>query len=227
MFYTENFSLLKLNLNQTPFCRFFLIIGKSTTSEFYPIFESNLNNMKSVKSQFFVFLALALLITSCLTAEKKEYTFLFTGINSGTLTIKYINIYASSIDSASQVTGDFNDLQSNYIAGEKIDLDYPGATKIKKRLFEENGQLCAEVTMDFPDLASARLYQYDKKSPIMFCVNTAFDTETYLESNGHYGGDYMPVVFFDGESKVLKITTKISEPDSLSVSLLNEWKRNK
>lgn len=183
--------------------------------------------MKTFKFQFLSILTLTLLITSCLTIEKKEYTFQFNGTNSGTLTIKYINIYASSIDSASQITSDFNDLQTNYIAGEKIDLDYPGATNIKKRLFEENGQLCAEVTMDFADLAAVRLYQFEKKSPIMFCVTSAFDTETYLASTGHYGGDYMPVIFFDGENKVLKITTKISEPDSLSVSLLNEWKRNK
>jgi len=183
--------------------------------------------MKTVKFQFFAILALALFITSCLTVEKKQYTFQFTGSNSGKLTIKYINIYASGVDSASQITDDFNDLKSNYIAGDKIELDYPGATNIVKRLFEENGQLCAEVTMDFPDLASARLYQYDKKSPIMFCMNTAFDTETYLESSGLYGGDYMPVVFFDGESKVLKLTTKISTADSLSVSLIDEWKRNK
>jgi len=183
--------------------------------------------MKTFNFQFFAILALALLITSCLTVEKKEYTFQFTGINSGKLTIKYINIYASSVDSASQITDDFNDLKSNYINGEKVELDYPGATNIQKRLFEENGQLCAEVTMDFSDLAAARLYQYDKKSPFMFCVNTAFDTESYLESSGQYGGDFMPVVFFDAESKVMKLTTKISAPDSLSVSLINEWKRNK
>lgn len=183
--------------------------------------------MKTFRFQMFALLALALLITSCLTVEKKEYTFQFTGINSGKLTIKYINIFASSIDSSSQLADDYKDLKSTYIDGEKIELDYPGATNIKKRLFEEKGQLCAEVTMDFADLASARLYQYDKKSPFMFCVNTAFDTESYLESSGQYGGESMPVVFFDGESKVLKLTTKVSAPDSLSVSLLNEWKRNK
>lgn len=183
--------------------------------------------MKTFKFQFFAILALAVLITSCLTVEKKEYTFQFTGINSGKLTIKYINIFASSIDSSSQLADDYKDLKSTYIDGEKIELDYPGASNIRKRLFEENGQLCAEVTMDFADLASVRLYQYDKKSPFMFCVNTAFDTETYQESSGQYGSESMPVVFFDAESKVLRLTTKVSAPDSLSVSLLSEWKREK
>ena len=182
--------------------------------------------MQSCKFQFIAVLAMALLITSCLTVEKKEYTFQFTGINSGRLTIRYINIYSTSVDSSSQVENDYKDLQSNYIAGEKVELDYPSATNVKKRLFEEDGKLCAEVTMDFPDLAAARLYQYDKKSPILFCVSTAFDTETYLESNGRYGGEFMPVVFFDGESTVLKVTTRISVPDSLSLSLLPEWKKN-
>jgi hypothetical protein len=106
--------------------------------------------MKTFKFQFFAILALASLITSCLTVEKKEYKFELTGKNSGTLTIKYINIFASGIDSASQIADDFDDLKTNYIAGDKIEQDYPTATNIKKRLFEENGQLCAEVTMDFP-----------------------------------------------------------------------------
>jgi hypothetical protein len=61
----------------------------------------------------------------------------------------------------------------------------------------------------------------------MFCVSTAFDTETYLESSGEYGGDFMPVVFFPEGSKVLNLTTKISAPDSTSVSLVGEWKKNK
>jgi hypothetical protein len=183
--------------------------------------------MKTFRFQIFAVLALAFLISSCLTVEKKEYKFEFTGKNSGKLTIKYINIFSSGADSASQITDDYADLQNNYIAGDKIELDYPTATNITKRLFEENGQLCAEVTMDFPDLAAARLYQPDKDSPIMFCVSTAFDTESYLESSGEYGGDFMPVVFFPNGNKVLNLSTKITEPDSTSVSLINEWKKNK
>jgi hypothetical protein len=182
--------------------------------------------MKTLRFQIFVMLAIALLITSCLTVEKKEYKFELTGKNSGKLTIKYINIFSSGADSATQITDDFNDLKTNYIEGDKIEQDYPTATNFKKRLFEENGQLCAEVTMDFPDLAAARLYQPDKDSPIMFCVSTAFDTESYLESSGEYGGDFMPVVFFPNDNKVLNLSTKITAPDSTSVSLIKEWKKN-
>lgn len=183
--------------------------------------------MKTFRFQLFTVLSLALLITSCLTVEKKEYKFELTGKNSGKLTIKYINIFSSGADSVAQISDDFNDLQTNYIAGDKIEQDYPTATNFKKRLFDENGQLCAEVTMDFPDLAAARLYQPDKDSPIMFCVSTAFDTENYLESSGEYGGDFMPVVFFEKGSKELNLTTKITAPDSASVSLINEWKKSK
>lgn len=178
---------------------------------------------------FFVILALGLITTSCLTVEKKQYTFEFTGKNSGKLTIKYINIM-SIVDSAGYTENiDFNDLLDNYLNGNKINEQYPTAKNITKRLFEENGVLCAEVIMDFPDLESARLYQFDKKSPYMFHASSV-DGETYAESNGTYGGDVMPVVMFPSKMKKLTVTTNISQPaDDTYVSLLNEfrkWKKN-
>ncbi len=167
----------------------------------------------------------ALFLSSCLTVEKKEYTFEFTGANSGKLTIRYINIM-SVMDNENDVSaGDFEELLSNYINGDQIAQDYPGATNVKTRLYEQNGLLCGEVTMDFPSLSAARLYQYDKNSPLMLSIGAALDSESYSESNGSYGGDFMPVVFWPGNSKKLTLTTSVSSPDDSSLSLVNEFRK--
>jgi hypothetical protein len=166
-----------------------------------------------------------LILSSCLTVEKKQYTFEFTGKNAGKLTIKYINIM-SVVDSAGVTeVEDFNDLVDNYLNGDKISTSYPEAKNITKRLFEENGVLCAEVIMDFPDLTAARLYQLDKKSPFMFLASSV-DGETYVESNGTYGGDIMPVVIFQNKLKTLNVTTSVTTGnDENNVSLLGEFKK--
>lgn len=180
-----------------------------------------------------IFLILAvgvfsMFLVSCLTVEKKQYTFEFTGKNSGKLTIKYINIM-SNVDSAGYTeTQDFDELLNSYVNGTKIEESYPEVTNISKRLFEENGVLCGEVIMEFPNLSAARLYQFDSKSPFMFFASSV-DVETYVESNGTYGGDNMPVVMFPSKMNKLTITTSISKPtDESYVSLLGEyikWKK--
>lgn len=183
--------------------------------------------MKKIVSVLVVALV-AVILTGCLTVEKKQYTFEFTGKNSGKLTIKYINIM-SNVDSAGYTEiVDFDDLVTNYLNGTKIEESYPGATNITKRVFEENGVLCGEVTMEFPNLEAARLYQYDKKSPFMFYASSV-DGETYVESNGVYGGDNLPVVMWPAKLKKLVVTTSVSKPsDESYVSLLGEyikWKK--
>ncbi len=181
--------------------------------------------------RIFLFIAIgvfAFFLSSCLTVEKKQYTFELTGKDSGKLTIKYINIM-SNVDSAGYTEPkDFEDLLTSYINGSKIEESYPDAKNISKRLFEENGVLCGEVIMEFPSIKAARLYQFDSKSPFMFYASSV-DGETYVESNGTYGGDNMPVVMFPTKLKTLTVTTSVSKPtDEKFVSLLgeyNKWKK--
>lgn len=184
-----------------------------------------MRTLKSLKLAVITFLAL--ILTSCLTVEKKEYSFELTGDNSGKMTIRYINILSSMDDGNDVTAADFQELLDKYLNGDQIVQDFPGATNIKKRLYEDNGQLCGEITLDFADLSSARLYQYDKKSPVMMCISAAFDSETYINSNGSYGNDFMPVVFWPSGSKKLDVTTSVTTPDETTMSLLPtyiEWK---
>lgn len=162
--------------------------------------------------------------SSCLTVESKEYTYELTDNNSGKLTIKYVNIYSIMDDGKDVSADDFKELVDKYLQGNQIMEEFPNATNIKSRLFEENGYLCGEVTLDFTDLNSARLYQFDKTSPIMMNISTAFDSESYAGSNGVYGNEHMPVVFWPSDSKKLTVTTSISKPDETGVNLLNEYR---
>lgn len=168
---------------------------------------------------------IVLIFSSCLTVEKKEYSFELTGANSGKLTIRYINIISVMDDGKDVTQEDFAEILERYINGEQLEQDFPGATNIKTRLYEQNNQLCGELTLDFPSLSSARLYQYDKNSPIMMSITAAYDSETYISSNGSYGNDYMPVVFWPTGTKVMNVITSVSVPDETALSLVGEFRR--
>ena len=176
------------------------------------------NGIKLLALAFFAFL-----LSSCLTVEKKEYKWEITGPNSGTLTITYINIL-SDMDDTLDVSGeDFEELLSSYLYGTYVDDHFPMAKNIQKRLFAKDNQLWGEVIMEFDDLQAVHLYQHEKKGPYMFCVNTAADTESYEESSGEFGGDYMPVVFWAAKNKDLTLTTLVQELDESTLSLIGEY----
>jgi hypothetical protein len=181
--------------------------------------------MKRVQILLLLMAVTTMIMTSCLTVEKKFYTFEFKGKGSGTLTIKYYNIM-SIVDSAGVTEiEDFDALLNDYLNGDKINSSYPDAQNIQKRLFEEDGVLCAEVTMDFATINAARLYQFDAKSPYTFYVSS-IDGETYIESNGSYGGDNCPVAMWSPKTKKLTISTSVSKPtDESYVSLVKEYRK--
>lgn len=181
--------------------------------------------MSKVISKTLIFAFILLFLSSCLTVEKKEYTFVLKDSNSGTLTIKFINIMSMKDDTTNVSASDFEELISSYIDGNEIESDFKNATVRGKRLFEEKGVLCAEVVIDFSDLESVGLFRYDTKSPYMFNLSSFLDSETFLKSNGTYGGEVMPVVFWPYDKATFDLTTYITTPDETTVSLLEEFKK--
>jgi hypothetical protein len=171
-------------------------------------------------------LALTLTLASCLHVEKKKYTFELTGENSGKLTIKYINIFSNKESDTLDISDkDYESLINDYLEGNKLEEDYPGARNFKKRIFEEDGVLCGEVTMEFESLDVVKLFKYDKTSPLMYYYKTAND-EKFLETNGKTTNT-MPVVFWDKNSKKLELTTKQDEFGATSVSLVEQFRKKK
>jgi hypothetical protein len=176
---------------------------------------------------FLIVIIVSMCLVSCLTCERKEYTFQLTNVNSGRLTIKYVNIFSSLVDSSGELSADYDEMINLWLLGEKVERDFPKAKKFKKRLFEENGVLCGEVTMEFDDLANVNLYRYMQKGPYMFSMSGVNDDdEKFAQSNGEFGGDKIPVIFWPEDTRTLRFSTKIAEPDSTSVSMLERWKLN-
>lgn len=138
--------------------------------------------------------------------------------------IKYVNIFSSLIDSTGELSADYDEMMDLWLNGEKIERDFPQAKKFKKRLFKENGTLCGEVIMEFDDISKINIYRFKDKGPFMFSMAAVNDdNETFLQTNGEYGGDKMPVIFWPDDSRTLRFSTKIATPDTSCVSMLDQW----
>ena len=175
-----------------------------------------------------ILIVVSVSMTGCLTCERKEYVIQLTSANSGKLTVKYINIFSSLIDSTGELSADYDELINLWLKGEKLERDFPQATKFKKRLYEENGILCGEISMEFNDLAKVNLFRYLGTGPFMFSMAAVNDDgESFLQSNGEFGGEKMPVIFWPDDTRTLRFSTKIATPDSTCVSMLKQWEARK
>jgi len=176
--------------------------------------------------RFLIIIIIPLSIAGCLTCERKEYTIQLTGANSGRLTIKYVNIFSSMIDSTGELTVDYNEMMDLWLNGEKIERDFPKAKKFKKRLFEEDGKLCGEVILEFDDISKINLFRFQGKGPFMFSMSGVNDdSEVFAQTNGEFGGEKMPVIFWPEDTRTLRFSTKIATPDTSCVSMLKLWEQ--
>lgn len=76
--------------------------------------------------------------------------------------------------------------------------------------------------MEFDDLSKVHLYRYKNRGPFMFSMSGVNDDgENFAQSNGEFGGDKMPVIFWPDDTRTLRFSTKITEPDSTTVSMLD------
>jgi hypothetical protein len=181
--------------------------------------------MQKKRTILFSIVALfGLVVSGCLTTEYKEYTIKLNDDGSGEAAIKFINIVSQMDDSTDISKDDFNQLISDYIEGDALQNDFPDAKIISKKLFAENGYLCGEVNLTFDSLSSVNLFQFDKQSPYMSYVNSY--SETYVESNGLYDENVMPVVFWNKNIKKLYLKTQITEVDEDTgfVSLIENYR---
>jgi hypothetical protein len=151
------------------------------------------------------------ILTGCLGVEKKEYSIKLKDSQSGTATIRYINIFSNDDNEKDVSFKDFGEIVSDYYEGNKIEQDYPGIRDVKKRLFIENNTLCGEITFAFDSLSHVKIFRYED-GPYMYYVNAGSSpSEKFDSSNGQYGGEKMPVIFWSKNSKELKFKTILTE----------------
>ncbi len=179
------------------------------------------------RSFIYIFLfMLSISLVGCLTVETKEYSFKLKDGKSGSGKIKYINIM-HTMDSASTVEAEYQDLMTNYLNGKKPEDEMPGVKNVKKRLFEEDNHLCGEITFDFDDISALKFYSYkDKVWAYSLAGGSLFGgSEAFFSSNGTYGGENMNVIFWDGNEKEFKLKTTVASNDKKNESLLDIWKK--
>lgn len=162
----------------------------------------------------------------CLTMESKEYSFKLDKGNSGSGKIKYINIM-HTMDSAITPEAEYEDLVNNYLNGNKPEDEMLGVKNVKKRLFEEDNQLCGEITFDFDDITTLKFFNYEGKvwAYSLGSASLFGGGESFFSSNGKHGGENMNVIFWDGNEKEIKFKTTISQNDKKNESLLDIWKK--
>lgn len=178
------------------------------------------------RSFIYVFLfILAASFAGCLTMESKEYTFKLKDGKKGSGKIKYINIM-HTMDSASTPEAEYEDLVANYLNGKKPEDEMLGVKNVKKRLFEEDNQLCGEITFDFDDITTLKFFNYkDMVWAYSLGGGSLFGgNEAFFSSNGTHGGENMNAIFWDGDQKEFTFKTTVTQNDKKNESLLNIWK---
>ncbi|MFQ5799868.1 MAG: hypothetical protein ACE5H0_14415 [Bacteroidota bacterium] len=186
-----------------------------------------------MKSQFLFLSAFALLcmtlLTGCLFVELKEYRFTPTDGNSGSGSITFTNVRSTDEDTMDTTEGDFAAMISDYYEGTQLETENPAFKNIQKTLYEKDGLLVAEITFTFDGLDAVKLYRYDQDSPYMYYLGgDAFDSEELVETNGTYGGENMPLIFWPKNKKSFYFKTRLATSLEGTRSLLpryREWKQ--
>ena len=176
---------------------------------------------------FLVIFTASLSLIGCLTVETKEYSFKLKKGNSGEGKIKYINI-RRTMDSTSSIEADYDELINSYLKGSMPENEMSGVKYVKKRLFEEDNQLCGEITFEFDNIETLKFYNYKNKVwayNLGGSVSLFGSNETFFSSNGTYGEANMPVIFWDDNEKTFEFKT-VTPPGEVSMeSLLGMWRK--
>lgn len=132
-------------------------------------------------------------------------------------------------DSAAAVEQDYSELIDSYMNGDKIKDEFPNIRVKKKRLYEEDNQLVGELTFEFDDITKVKFYKYKDEGPWCYYLASPLGfqgmSESYFSSNGTWGGENMPVIFWDGKQKEFEFKTTITAPEKNTLSLLDMWKQ--
>ncbi|MBN9400082.1 MAG: hypothetical protein J0I17_07900 ['Candidatus Kapabacteria' thiocyanatum] len=185
--------------------------------------------MNSVLATMTMVLIVAIFLTGCLTVEKKSYKITMTGEQSGKCTITYYNIVSTKDDGKDISFKDYAELVTDYLEGTKLEDELVGCRNVTKRLYTQGDKLCGEISFDFDSLSTVRMYRYNAAAPLMMYVS-GLSNETYATSNGTWGGERMPVVFWAANAKELTLQNTVTEIDTGHVGLApqyEQWKHMK
>ncbi len=165
-----------------------------------------------------------ILVPGCLIVETKEYHITLRNGNAGEARIVFNDIRSETDDTVDVSKSDFDQLIDLYLHGSQLERDNPGYKNVEKHLYEKDGKLNGEVTFSFDSLAVMRLFQYDNEGPLMYFVGSPLSSEVMVETNGTYGRDWMPIVFWPKGTTELYIKTRVVSQGSYHRPLLALFK---
>ncbi len=189
--------------------------------------------MKLRSAAFVLLLLCSSLLTGCLTAEFKDIRLkLNTDGKSGTGVMLFSGISSSPGDTLDVSAEDFRSLIDEYYLGKKIENENKGMKNVKKRLFMQNGTLIGEVSFEFNDLAELGITRHNDSGPYMYytVADGFFTSGQYEESNGTYGGEKLPLVFWEPTTRDFHIKMALSTPQEVRkplASLFEDWQKKK
>lgn len=175
-----------------------------------------------------IFTILAVFCSGCLTADLKELRIsLKPDGKSGTGSIVFSRIHSEmSSDTANNTREDFNSLITEYYQGKKIDETLKGTHNIKKRLYLDGNDLMGEVTFEFNNVADLGFFQFNNSGPFMYytLADGVFTSGQFEASNGSYGGEKMPIVFWDSSTRDFYLKISLSSRESPHRSIIPLYK---
>ena len=166
-------------------------------------------------------LAATLLLSGCLNMEYKIYRCKLNPDGSGSGSITFVGFFSTPDDGKDASASDFEQLTSDYLNGSKFEDETPRIHVTGKRLYEENGKLCGEITYDFTHADSAG-FILSKGCPVLFIPG---DNETIVESNGTISTAAASYISWPGGTTDLWYKVDIASDDTTdAVPLLNLYR---
>jgi hypothetical protein len=164
-------------------------------------------------------------LPGCLTVETKEVRIKLSDEHSGEATMLFVNIQSETDDSTDASIQDFTELVQSYFQGKQLERDNGGFRNVRKHLFEQDQKLIGEMKLSFDSLSAIRLFKYDRTSPYMMFLGTPSSNELLVETNGTFGGDRMPVIFWPSETREFYVKTRTHPGEGVRRSLLDVFRR--
>lgn len=178
-------------------------------------------------------IAACLFMSGCLTSEFKELRITLNDDGkSGKGSVLFTDISSEQgDDTVSVATEDFNSLIADYVDGKSFETANPGLENIRKRLFVQNGKLMGEITFEFDDISAVGLYRHKGEGQYLYytLADGYFTSGQYASSNGSYGGEKMPIVFWseDATTFYLKMNLASQAPRTSLAAKYEEWQKRR
>ncbi len=183
------------------------------------------------KNLYLLSLGIIMLISGCLTVERKEYHFKINPDGSGTGTIKFVNIVSVEDEETDVSIQDFQALIDDYLNGNVFEEQNPGYQIVEKRLYEQDGILIGEIEFTFPNIEAAGFFRdNDCKCASYYYYLGSSLSETLIHTDGEnlFEKYEIPVIRWQSDNKEFNLVTMVQEDMENAhnlVELYREWKK--